>query len=256
MSFTPEPRPKSNGEPMPDEPPKQRLIGHLIRELRSLSDEEFERILVYQRSRGTRFGEAAVALNLATKDDVIWALSQQFHYPYAFAGGSAFSTELAMAVDPFGPQAEAFREMRSQLVLDALSGQGPRRALAVLSASDGEGKSYFAANMAIALSQLGGRTLLIDGDMRRPRQHSLFGIDAHNGLSNVLAGHCELDLGSPSRGGPVSWVDSRNNPRAPIEGTATAVASFPVAEGICDTGVVRSIQHLPGLYVLPVGTLP
>ena len=40
-------------------------------------------MLRHQREKGMRFGEAAVALGLASKDDVLFALSQQFHYPYA-----------------------------------------------------------------------------------------------------------------------------------------------------------------------------
>lgn len=49
-------------------------------------------------------------------------------------------------------------------------------------------KSYLAANLAVA-SQLSGRTLLIDADMRIPRQHDIFGLaDKSTGLSSILPG--------------------------------------------------------------------
>jgi capsular exopolysaccharide synthesis family protein len=69
------------------------------------------------------------------------------------------------------------------------NGQDPaRRALAVVSPDSGDGKTYFAANIAVAFSQLGARTLLIDADMRNPRQHQVFDIENGNGLSGILSG--------------------------------------------------------------------
>jgi capsular exopolysaccharide synthesis family protein len=64
----------------------------------------------------------------------------------------------------------------------------PRAALCLASPDVGDGKSFLAANLAVAFSQTGARTLLIDADMRRPRQHQIFGLDSSNGLSAVLAG--------------------------------------------------------------------
>jgi len=168
-------------------------IGAILRTQRGLSDEQVEQILLYQREHGVRFGEAAVALRLASQDDVLWALSQQFHYPFAPEGRPHHNSELVVAAHPFGDQAEAFRELRSQLMQGVLdtNADGPRRALAVVSPNTGDGKTFFAANLAAAFSQLGGRTLLVDADMRTPRQHALFGVDGSKGLSNVLAGRSE-----------------------------------------------------------------
>lgn len=171
-----------------------RSIGSFLREVRNLTDEQVEKILIYQREHGVRFGDSAMALALATKGDVLWALSQQFHYPYASGELLQFDRELVVATEPFGEQAEAFRELRSQLLMGLFASDQPRSALAVLSAATGDGKTYFAANMAVALSQLGGRTLLIDADMRTPRQHHLFGIQRTNGLSGILAGRSEVDV--------------------------------------------------------------
>jgi chain length determinant protein tyrosine kinase EpsG len=171
-----------------------RVMGSIIRQVCKLTDAQIEQILIHQRERGLRFGEAAIELKLASKSDVTWALSQQFHYPYASAEGASFNHELVVAVDPFGDQAEAFRELRSQLLAGVLAGDKPRHALAILSAGAGDGKSYFAANMAITLSQLGGQTLLVDADMRTPRQHELFDVPNHVGLSGVLSGRSGSDV--------------------------------------------------------------
>jgi protein-tyrosine kinase len=175
----------------PAEPVLDRAIGDYLRQVRKLTEGQVEQILAHQREHGLRFGESAVELKLATGEDVLWALSQQFHYPYAPTKGDHFNPELVAAIDPFSDQAEAFRDIRSQLMMGVLSPEEPRRALAIISPAKGEGKSFFAANMAIAFSQLGGRTLLVDGDMRSPRQHDLFGVSNQTGLSSILSGRSE-----------------------------------------------------------------
>lgn len=60
---------------------QDRSIGEIIRQTKNLGDEQVNAILEFQRSSGVRFGEAAVALGLATDSDIVFALSQQFHYP-------------------------------------------------------------------------------------------------------------------------------------------------------------------------------
>ena len=202
----------------PVEEPRDRVvdqsIGSLIRQVRKLNDAQLERILQYQREQHVRFGEAAIALKLATSDDVLWALSQQFHYPYLTQKlAQQLDAELVAAIDPFCAQSEALRDVRSQLLMGVLAPEEPHGALAVLSPNTGDGKTFFAANLAVVFSQLGGRTLLVDGDMRTPRLHRLFGVPNRTGLSNILVGRA-------------------------------------------DTDAIHALPALPGLYVLPVGTLP
>ena len=174
-----------------DQPP-DRAIGQILRDAKGLSDAQIEQVLAYQREHHTRFGEAAVALKLVSRKDVLWALSQQFRYPYL--AESVVSTELVAAVDPFGSQAAAIRGIRSQLMLAARASERPKRPLAVLSPNPGDGKSYLAANLAISYSQLGAPTVLIDADMRTPRQHQLFAISNESGLSGVLSGRAQLNV--------------------------------------------------------------
>jgi len=170
-------------------------IGRIIAAANKLTAEQVEQILVHQKKAGVRFGEAAVALGLANGEDVMWALSQQFHYPYAPGSATQLSSELVLANKPFSEQAEAFRILRSQINMRLFAAGQQKRAIAVISPEQGDGKSFFAANMAVAMSQLGGRTLLVDADMRNPRQHEIFGLsDARAGLSGILSGRAEANV--------------------------------------------------------------
>lgn len=166
-----------------------RSIGDIIAELRNLSAEQVEQVLAHQRGSGLRFGEAAVALGMASRDDVLFALSQQFHYPYAPEEGRQLDSELVTLNEPFSPRAEGFRALRSQLIMRVFAPNGARRpALAVISPQAGDGKTYCAANLAVVLAQLGGRTLLVDANMRAPRLREVFKLDNRNGLSGILSG--------------------------------------------------------------------
>ncbi len=69
---------------------------------------------------------------------------------------------------------------------------GPR-ALAVCSPAPGEGKTMVAANLALVLSQMGARVMLVDGDLRKPRVHKLFNAEPQPGLSDLLSGQAGLD---------------------------------------------------------------
>ncbi|MBU17796.1 MAG: tyrosine protein kinase [Chloroflexi bacterium] len=171
-----------------------RSIGAIIAETRHLTAEQVEKVLDYQRQKGIRFGEAAVALGYASTDDVLFALSQQFHYPYAAEDKRKANPELVALNQPFGVQAESFRAIRSQIMMRLYNEGQERRALAVVSPDSGDGKSFFTANLAVTLAQLGGRTLLVDADMRGPRQHEVFGISNNAGLSGILSGRAEAKV--------------------------------------------------------------
>jgi chain length determinant protein tyrosine kinase EpsG len=173
---------------------QDRAMGDLLRETRNLTAEQVEEVLKYQREHRLRFGEAAIALGYVDADDVLFALSQQFHYTYAPDELEGLNHELVALRNPFSHQAESFRRIRSQLMMRVFNDTEPRRALAVVSPNQGDGKSFFAANLAIVLAQLGGRTLLVDGDMRGPRQHELFGLKTGTGLSGLLSGRVEAQV--------------------------------------------------------------
>jgi chain length determinant protein tyrosine kinase EpsG len=184
-----------------------RAIGAIISETRNLSTDQIEQILAYQRKKGVRFGEAAIALGFASADDVLRALAEQFHYPYAPEERRRLSPELVALNQPFSQQAESFRAIRSQLMMRVFGeNEAPRRALAVVSPNSGDGKTFFAANLAVTLAQLGGRTLVVDADLRGPRQHAVFTIQNGGGLSGILAGRLEAQVIQQIQGVPSLFV--------------------------------------------------
>lgn len=183
-----------------------RSIGSIIAETRNLTADQVEKVLAHQKSKGIRFGEAAIALGYASTDDVLFALSQQFHYPYAAEDRRKANPELVSLNQPFGVQAESLRAIRSQIMMRMFNEGQERRALAVVSPNAGDGKTFFSANLAVALAQLGGRTLLVDADLRGPRQHAVFGIDNSAGLSGILSGRAEAKVIQQVPGVPSLFV--------------------------------------------------
>ena len=173
------------------EPAHDRSFGAILIDSGRLKPEDAERVLRAQKEHGLRFGEAAVRLGLLKDEDIQFALSRQFDYPYLLPGDKRVSEELVAAYRPFSPQVEALRALRSQLMLRWFTGDPGRKALAIVGTERGEGRSYLAANLAVVFSQLGERTLLIDADLRHPRQHALFKLDNRGGLSALLAGRAD-----------------------------------------------------------------
>lgn len=191
-SAVPPSRPTRHHDEATSDGVHDRSIGSIIRELRDLSSAQVEQVLSYQRDHNVRFGEAAVALGLVSPNDVLQALSQQFHYPYA--PKRAGSPELVTLTQPFSAQSEAFRAIRSQITMRLNHEGEARKALAIISPDSLDGKSFFAANLAVTLAQLGGRTLLVDADMRGPRQHEIFEVSNKAGLSSVLSGRTSAQV--------------------------------------------------------------
>ncbi len=80
---------------------------------------------------------------------------------------------------------EAYRQLRTSVLLS--QGRGKMRSLLVTSSTPGEGKTTMAVNTAISLSRTRSLVLLIDADLRKPRLHTIFGLDNENGLSTILS---------------------------------------------------------------------
>lgn len=112
---------------------------------------------------------------------------------------------------------EAFRTLRTNL--QYMQVDDPPRAIVVTSSLSGDGKSFAASKLAIALAQTGQPTVLIDADLRRPRIARMFGLVADAGLSDVIAGRAEMrDVMQPVAGLPgLTVVASGPTPPNPSE---------------------------------------
>jgi protein-tyrosine kinase len=181
-------RRKRSVEPQRGRPPEA-LLGALLVADGVLSELDIDRVLVAQQETGLRFGEAARSLGLVEEHHVRTALAVQFNYPHTI-DGTSFDARLFAACDPFGPQTEALRVLRSELTLRWFNER--HKTLAVVSARAGVGCSSIAANLAVAFAQVGERTLLIDANLRSPRQAELFGVGGSAGLTGVLGGRVSI----------------------------------------------------------------
>ena len=86
---------------------------------------------------------------------------------------------------PRSMAAESFRTLRTAIHFGLTRDEA--KVIAITSPSPGDGKSTVASNLAIAMAQSDQRVLLIDADMRKPKQHEIFGVAGEHGLSTVLA---------------------------------------------------------------------
>jgi succinoglycan biosynthesis transport protein ExoP len=85
---------------------------------------------------------------------------------------------------------EAYRSVRTALYFNT-HGVG-HQVIQVTSPNVSDGKSTLAANLAVSIAQSGKRTIIIDGDCRRPRAHKIFNVSADSGLATVIAGQTDL----------------------------------------------------------------
>jgi protein-tyrosine kinase len=196
---------------------RDRRIGTILAEQGILCAEDIVRVLRLQQGRDQRFGEIACRAGLVTEAALRRALAQQFEFPH-LEPGDGFSEELVVALQPFHPRAEEMRALRTQLMIRwSQAAPGPR-VLAMVSPGPREGRSYIAANLAVVFAQLGERTLLIDADLRAPRQHRIFNVPGNVGLSAVLSGRAYAEAIVPlSKFGPLALLPAGARPPNPQE---------------------------------------
>jgi receptor protein-tyrosine kinase len=166
----------------------ERSIGAMLVDSGKLTLEQAEQVMRLQKQNGIRFGEAAKLLNLASDEDIQFALARQYGYAYLRRGEGKVDESLIAAYEPYSKPVEALRALRSQLMLRWFDADEAHKMLAIASPGRGDGRSWLTANLAIIFSQLGERTLLIDADLRHGCQHNLFKLNNQSGLSTLLAG--------------------------------------------------------------------
>lgn len=90
---------------------------------------------------------------------------------------------LITLTDPRSAASEAFRTLRTNLMFSSV--ETPTRTLLVTSPSDDDTKSQTLANLAVTFAQSGNKTILVDTDLRQPRQHTLWGVNS-KGLTGMM----------------------------------------------------------------------
>ncbi|WP_416908763.1 MAG: hypothetical protein ACMVO5_03880 [Polymorphobacter sp.] len=165
-----------------DEPLREVLL-----QLGYLTIEQAERVRTHAAQRELEFDRAALELGYITPDDLDRA-RELLITSMAQRGGARrpVSDELVVVSEPLGLRAELVRLLRTQVIAQHV--KAGRRGLATVSAVPAAGCSNLVANLAVALSQVGIKTLLVDANLRDPRQHEIFGLDRDSpGLSTYLS---------------------------------------------------------------------
>ena len=116
-------------------------------------------------------------------------LPRSLHRGQTFA--AAEDRDLIVIKHPQSPASEAIRHAHTAIML-SVSGSPPG-VIMVTSPSPSEGKSMVASNLALTFAQARQQTLLIDCDLRKPRDHQIFQLDLQPGLSNYLTGSATLE---------------------------------------------------------------
>lgn len=93
-------------------------------------------------------------------------------------------TQLVTLADPRSAAAEAYRTLRTNLMFSSV--EHPIHTLLVSSPAESEGKSTVLANLAVTFAQGGHKTILVDGDLRKPSQHEIWGVSNERGLTTMM----------------------------------------------------------------------
>ena len=111
--------------------------------------------------------------------------------PTDTVGDNVRQRDMGVFLDPKSVAAECCRSIRTNILF--MSPDRPIRTMVVTSPSPQEGKTTTAVNLGVTMAEAGGRILLIDTDMRRPRLHRSFGVGNQLGISTVIVGKTTLE---------------------------------------------------------------
>jgi protein-tyrosine kinase len=200
-------------EHLTDIPTSQRALAAILVDECHMPVEAQQEILVIMRRDGLSFTEAALARGLVTQAEIesatvkaseaasyenssvvqkaINRVARSRHQAFIEGEKLQASSELFLAHNPDHPRSEQLRALRTELLIQDITA-GRSKRIATISPSNGEGRSHLSAELAVAFSQLGRPALLIDADLRNPKQHVLFNSENRYGLSQAL-----VDLEAP-----------------------------------------------------------
>ncbi len=167
---------------------EERLASILV--ARGLVDEAtLARVRAHQSTRGIALEDALTDLDLVSPAELETARLDAGEDPAGAVGAGdvrRVSSEIVMLTDHNGLRAESIRALRTRIVAQHI--REGRRALVMCTPHAVSGCTFVAANLAVALAQIGAKTLLVDADLRTPRIGPMFEIgDRQAGLSDYLA---------------------------------------------------------------------
>lgn len=123
---------------------------------------------------------------------------------------------LTVHEDAQSPRAEAFRILRTNLQFVDID--NPNKVIVVTSSMPTEGKTTTLLNLAIAMSSVGARVLVIDANLRKPNVADFLGLESSVGLTSILAGqHCTEQAIQPWGDGAFDVIPSGPLPPNPCE---------------------------------------
>lgn len=128
---------------------------------------------------------AIIPLGNNIKPKRLLALGGKTNSPVPATNGNGLQELLLSDLDKRSPVAEAYRHLRTSILLSTAG--RPPRTLLITSSVPSEGKTTTAVNTGISLAQTGAKVLVVDADMRRPRFHSIFNLKNDHGLSELLS---------------------------------------------------------------------
>jgi receptor protein-tyrosine kinase len=175
----------------------------------AIDQAQLDRAIAWVRERamlqGRSIVEEAMRRSIKQRVSVTWEGEQLLPDPC-----------LVLARAPDHPRSEQLRRLRTELLL-RIRNRRSGGSLALVSPSTGEGRSQLAADLAISFAQLGRRTLLVDADLRRPRQHLLFGASNDYGLTAALTDPTPVRLYGVKGLADMALLTSGALPSNPVE---------------------------------------
>lgn len=123
-------------------------------------------------------------------------LGARRRWPLPFSGGllpkggndsEVGGSELVPLAQQPAPLLDSFRLIFASLTIMKRQGYSPRTIM-VTSGGPGEGKTTVMSNLALVMAEAHHRVILVDADLRKPRLHTLFGLDNGSGFADLIDG--------------------------------------------------------------------
>jgi tyrosine-protein kinase Etk/Wzc len=104
---------------------------------------------------------------------------------------NTFKSESVVANYPGSPIAESFRNLRSSIFLRCKPNS--LKVIGITSSQPQDGKSFISFNLASSIASVGYKTVIVDGDLRRPTLHEKFRVDNSTGLSTYMINKSKIE---------------------------------------------------------------